>query len=237
MGLFGKSLSEIFMDAITDSDSSKTDWFNPIISEPSRSSLGMEDSRKIFDKLETVFMDDVETEGQKRGYERAAAEYDAAFERIENDYCEAKRILDQQADDKKAEAARLISKLQELQQRKSRLEQEIEEKTEKVADKYDLPISTVSYSVGSVISDSHVGVLDLIYHYKNKKLQEAEAKGYEAARKIYKAKIRELKDNLERLKSTGDKEIQEMCALIRDVLKEISNAETKIAELEIALHQ
>ena len=68
-------------------------------------------------------------------------------------------------------------------------------------------------------------------------MQEAEAKGYEAARKIYKAKIRELKDNLERLKSTGDKEIQEMCALIRDVLKEISNAETKIAELEIALHQ
>ena len=53
---------------------------------------------------------------------------------------------------------------------------------------------------------------------------------------MYKKKIRELKDNLELLKKKGDAELQELASLITDAIKEISDAETKIAELEIVLN-
>lgn len=83
---------------------------------------------------------------------------------------------------------------------------------------------------------SGTGILDLIYRYKSKKLKEAEEKGYAEARRLYRRKIQELKDNLELLKKKGDVEIQELTKLITDTIKEISDAETKIAELEIVLN-
>lgn len=238
MGIFGKTLADLFIDTLTGSDSSESKWLNPVISEDPYGGLRSKESPlKTLEKLETVFMDDVEVEGKKRGYERAAAEYDAAFERVEKEYLETKKLIEQQLSSKDSEVTQLIAELKKLERCKEYLEQEIENKSNKVADKYDLPISTVSYSVGSVVAGKSIGVLDLIYHYKNKKLQESEAKGYAEARSLYKRKIRELKDNLERLKSKGTKEIQDLTQLIANVLKEISDAEAQIAELEIALNQ
>ena len=250
MGIFGKSLAGMIFDAITDSKSSgssrgssgSSSW-KPYIpttttTVPTGIGLGGGNILDTLEKLDTVLMD-VDTEGEKRGYERAAAEYDAAYERIENEYLTAKKMLDQQMANKDAEATRLISKLQQLEEEKKNLERQVREKTKQVSNKYDIPVSSVSQSLASgtlLMGGSGTGVLDLIYRYKSKKFKEAEEKGYAEARRLYKKKIRELKDNLELLKKKGDAELQELASLVTDAIKEISDAETKIAELEIVLN-
>lgn len=254
MGIFGKSLAGMIFDAITDSkssgssrgssgSSSSSSW-KPYIPTTTTTmpNIGLGSrSGGIMDTLEKIdtILTDVDTEGEKRGYERAAAEYDAAYERIENEYLAAKKMLNQQMVNKDAEATRLISKLQQLEEEKKILERQVREKTKQVSNKYDIPVSSVSQSLASgtlLMGGTGTGVLDLIYRYKSKKLKEAEEKGYAEARKLYRKKIRELKDNLELLKKKGDAELQELASLITDAIKEISDAETKIAELEIALN-
>ena len=252
MGIFGKSLAGMIFDAITDSkssgssrgssgSSSSSSWKSYIpTTTTTMPNIGL-GSRNggILDTLEKIdtILTDVDNEGEKRGYERAAAEYDAAFERIENEYLTAKKLLEQKMANKDAEASRLISKLQQLEEDKKNLERRVREKTKQVSTKYDIPVSSVSQSLASgTLLMGGTGVLDLIYRYKSKKLKEAEEKGYAEARRLYKKKIRELKDNLELLKKKGDAELQELASLITDAIKEISDAETKIAELEIVLN-
>lgn len=252
MGIFGKSLAGLIFDAITDSKSSgssggssgssSSGLWKPYIQTTTTTmpNIGFgSKSGGILDTLEKIdtILTDVDTEGEKRGYERAAAEYDAAYERIENEYLTAKKLLDQQMANKDAEASRLISKLQHLEEDKKNLERRVREKTKQVSNKYDIPVSSVLQSLASgTLLMGGTGVLDLIYRYKSKKLKEAEEKGYAEARRLYKKKIRELKDNLELLKKKGDAELQELAKLITDAIKEISDAETKIAELEIVLN-
>ena len=140
---------------------------------------------------------------------------------------------------KDAEASRLISKLQQLEEEKKILERQVREKTKQVSNKYDIPVSSVSQSLASgtlLMGGTGSGILDLIYRYKSKKLKEAEEKGYTEARRLYRKKIRELKENLELLKKQGDAELQELASLITDAIKEIADVETKISELEIALN-
>lgn len=242
-------LAGVVYDKIKDSKSSGSSKgssgispLKPYIPEiPTTFPTGIGQRDNILDtleKLDMLFMD-VDTEGEKRGYERAAAEYDAAYERIENEYLTAKKLLDQQMVNKDAEATRLISKLQQLEEEKKYLEREVREKTKQVSNKYGIPVSSVTQSLASgnlLTSGSGMGILDLIYRYKSKKLKEAEEKGYAEARRLYRKKIRELKDNLELLKKKGDAELQELAELITDAIKEISNIETKIAELEIVLN-
>lgn len=247
MGIFVKSLAGMIFDAITDSKSSSrssgsSSWKPHVptttTTVPTGIGLGGGNILDTLEKLDTVLMD-VDTEGEKRGYERAAVEYDAAYERIENEYLTAKKMLDQQMVNKDAEATRLISKLQQLEEDKKFLERQVREKTKQVSNKYNIPVSSITQSLNAgtlLIGGSGMGVLDLIYHYKSKKLKEAEEKGYAEARSLYRKKIRELKDNLELLKKKGDAELQELAKLITDAIKEISDVETKIAELEIALN-
>lgn len=247
MGFFGKSLAEIIFGAVTGSKSSTSSSFslndmikttitptvptvNPFLTPKPDTPLD------TFKKLDTILMD-VDTEGEKRGYERAAAEYDAAYERVENEYLTAKKLLDQQMADKDAEFSRLISKLQELEEDVKNLKREIREKTTQVSEKYDVSTSTVSQALDSgMLLMGGSGIFDLIYRYKSKKLKEAEEKGYAEAKRLYKNKIKELRNNLELLKKKGNAEMQKMAKLITDTIKELSDAETKIAELEIALN-
>lgn len=246
MGLFGKSLAGIIIDAITNSSSSSglssSSWEPSIptttTTVPTIPGMGSGGIFDTLEKLDTVLMD-VDTEGQKRGYERAAAEYDAAFERVEKEYLETKRLIDKQIATKGSEASGLISKLQELEREKEKLNWQIKDKTRQVSSKFNISTSSVSQSLASgtlLIGGSGTGVLDMIYMYKSKKLKEAEEKGYSEARRLYRKKIRELKDNAERLKIKGNVGVQELMNLISDAIREISEAETKIAELEIALN-
>ena len=233
MGLFGKSITEIFTDA------AKRTLDNPdlgrYIAGPicGPVTINSDDIKKV----KTIFSD-VETDGRKQGYARAASEYEDAFRRVEREYEKTKDVLTQQMAEKEATATKLIAQLQQLERKRKQLKERLDEKTEQVADQYDLPYSTVAGAVsgaGVIMSRPGFSLIDLLYHYKNRRLQEYEEEGYQEARKIYRRKIRELTDNLEQLKQKAAKEIQEEMSLIQDALMEVSELEAKIAEMEIAL--
>lgn len=242
MGLFSTGLGGRLIDSVSDAISdSSSNFDNPFVltTVPILNSGGLEKGNIIdtIKKMDIVFSD-VETEGQKRGYERAAKEYDAAFERVEKEYFETKQILDKQIADKDMESSKLILKLQQLEDEKTRLERQIKDKTRQVSSKFNISASSISQSLASgtlLMGGTGIGIFDLVYAYKSKKMREAEEKGYAEAGRLYRTKILELKDNFSLLKNKRDKEIQELIVLISDVIKEISDAEMKIAELKIAL--
>lgn len=105
-----------------------------------------------------------------------------------------------------------------------------------ISEKYDVSLSKVSDLLSQgIISSNQISLIELIYNYKKKKMLKAEREGYIEARNIYIEKIKELKNNLERLRIKNDKELKELISIIRDALREISNLEVEIAEMKILL--
>lgn len=191
----------------------------------------------IIDKVEMLFTD-VEEEGRKRGYSRAAEEYGKVFRSIESEYKQAKELIESQKNMYDIQSDALIEKLEALENKKRRLENQVEQKTKAVSEKYDIPISAVKECVAS---NSMIGmsvtmsILGAIYDHKEKKLREAEERGYSEAKKLYKEKIGKLKKELEELKRKGSAKIQEMSNMIIEILDAIADEQMKIAELEILL--
>lgn len=192
----------------------------------------------IAKKVKTIFSD-VETEGKKQGYERASAEYEPAYKAIKKEYDETKKVLEEVMAEKDKQVDKLVARLQQLESKKADLEKKIKNKTKKVSTQFNIPLSSVTESMAAgtlVMGGTGFGLIDIIYNYKEKKLRAAEEKGYAEAKEIYKNKINELKENLKKLKKKGDSEIREMMNLINDVITEIIEEETQIAELEIVLN-
>lgn len=191
----------------------------------------------IIDKIE-MLVTDVEEEGRKRrkrGYSRAAEEYGKVFRSIESEYKQAKELIESQKNMYDIQSDALIEKLEALENQKRRIENQVEQKTKAVSEKYDIPISAVE---GCVASNSMIGmmsILGVIYDHKEKKLREAEERGYSEAKKIYEEKIGKLKKELEELKRKGSAEIKEMSDMIIEILDAIADEQMKIAELEILL--
>lgn len=189
------------------------------------------------EKFRTIFAD-VEQEGREQGYERAAEEYEEAFRRVEQEYKETSELLDGRMEEQKTLALKLQTRLEQLESRKDTLENRLEEKTERVAECYDLSYAMVSGAVGGmnvIANPPRAGLVDVLYHYKNRKRQEAEEEAYREARRLYREKIEELSENLKRLKEKGTSEIQKMIQLVEEMLREIADLEAKVAEMEIAL--
>lgn len=192
----------------------------------------------IAKKVKTIFTD-VETEGKKQGYERASAEYEPAYKAIKKEYDETKKALEEAMAEKGKQVDKLVARLQQLESKKADLEKKIKNKAKKVSTQFNIPLSSVTESMAAgalVMGGTGFGLIDIIYNYKERKLRAAEEKGYAEAKEIYENKINELKENLRRLKKKGDSEIQEMMNLINDVITEIIEEETQIAELEIVLN-
>lgn len=196
----------------------------------------------IIDKVEMLFTDAKE-EGKKRGYSLAAEEYGKAFRSIESEYKQAKELIESQKNMYDMQSDALIEKLEELEKQKRRLENQVEQKTKAVLEKYDISVSQVKEGLNSsagLIASEPWGspgsiLLDIAYDHKAKKLREAERDGYLKAKKLYEEKIGKLKKELEELKRKGSAEIQEMSNMIIEILDAIADEQMKIAELEILL--
>ena len=76
---------------------------------------------------------------------------------------------------------------------------------------------------------------EIVYYFKEKKLRQAEQRGYAEAKELYEEKIQKLKDELCRLKEKGDSEIKNLLNQISQILDAIAEEEMKIAELKILL--
>lgn len=196
----------------------------PNISEPN-----------IIDKIDMIFTD-VETEGKKKGYSRAAKEYEKVFCYIEEEYNKVKNIMENQKDIYGTKSDILIQKLEELEKKRQNLENQVEEKIEAVSKKYGISTSQVRTSIinGNTIMSSG-SILDIIYRYKEKKYREAEQHGYLEAKKLYEDKINELRKKRINLKKEGYNEICGLKNMIKEILDKIIDEQMKIAELEILL--
>lgn len=200
--------------------------------------------REIFDKGPSltekvnIIFKDVETEGKKQGYKRAASEYDKVFRDIQNEYKQAKELIQLQKSNYGNQSEKLIEKLSELEKQKKVLEELLERKAKAVSKKYDIPIGEIRRfaASGSLISiNSNFGILDLIYSYKEKKLRKAEQVGYLEAKRLYEKKIAEMKTDLQELKKNGNADIKKLIDMIRELFDAIAEEQMKIADLKILL--
>ena len=110
----------------------------------------VEKEPSIIDKVEMLFTD-VEEEGRKRGYSRAAEEYGKVFRSIESEYKQAKELIESQKNMYDIQSDALIEKLEELEKQKRRLENEVEQKTKAVFEKYDISVSQVKRGLNSAV--------------------------------------------------------------------------------------
>ena len=104
----------------------------------------------IIDKVEMLFTD-VEKEGKKKGYSRAAEEYGKVFRSIESEYKQTKELIESQKNMYDIQSDALIEKLEELEKQKRRLENEVEQKTKAVFEKYDISVSQVKRGLNSAV--------------------------------------------------------------------------------------
>lgn len=191
----------------------------------------------IIDKVD-MLLTDVETEGKKKGYSRAAEEYGKVFRSIQSEYKQAKELIESQKNTYDAQSDTLIEKLEALENQKRRLENQVKQKTKAVSEKYDIPVSQVqgSLAAGTLITGpATVDILGMIYRHKEKKLREAEQRGYLEAKELYESKIDKLKKELAELKSNGSADIKKMVSMIGEILDAIAEEQMKIAELKILL--
>ena len=193
----------------------------------------------LIETLDMLFTD-VETEGRKNGYTRAAEEYEKAFCSVKEEYKQVKELIGFQKDTHDIQLEALMEKLELLEEEVRRLENQVEENTKAVAHKYDIPVSQVRgfVSSGTLITGSMIGaacILALIYEQKKRKLQKAEQQGYLEAREVFETKINKEKRKLEKLKEKGEKEIRELVNMVGEVLDDIAEEQMKIAELKILL--
>lgn len=192
----------------------------------------------IGEKIEMLFTD-VETEGKKRGYDRASREYAEAYRKIEKEFSETMNLIENQKNTYGRQAYQFIEHLEELEKEREYLKNLINSKVKDVSKKYHISESKImdSVSSGTLLYDGpgRIGLLDIIYSYKEKKLREAEQRGYAEAKELYESKIQNLKDELKRLKEKGDSEIRTLLHQISQILDAIAEEEMKIAELKILL--
>ncbi len=206
---------------------------NPIINP-----IGIiDDGPSFIDKVNMLFTD-VETEGKKQGYSKAAAEYEKVYQNLVIEYRKTKELIDSQKNMYDKQSDVLINTLEMLENQKRNLENQVMQKSKAVSEKYDIPISEVqgSLTAGTGMACAMMfDLLGIIYHHKERKLREAEQRGYLEAKEIYETKVDKLKKDLASLKSKGDSDIRELVNMINDIFGEIAEKQMEIVELTMLL--
>lgn len=196
-----------------------------------------DDEPSLIEKVDMLFKD-VETEGKKQGYKKAANEYEKAFRAIETEYKQTKELIESQKNSYSTKSDILIEKLSELERQRSELEKQAVERTADISKKYNIPIADVSNSLaaGALITGlPTMDIFGLIYKHKEKKLKEAEQRGYIEAKDLYEKKINDLRDDLYKLKKKGEGEIKELLDMISGLFDAIAEERMKIADIKILL--
>lgn len=198
-----------------------------------------DDGPSLIEKVEMIFTD-VEIEGKKRGYDRAAKEYSVAYHAIEKEFFETKKLIEQLKKSYNNKAEILIQKLELLEKEKKCLESEINAKIYDISRKFDIPIieTRALLSAGALFVGGplvSLDILGMIYKHKDNKLKEAEQRGYVEAKKLYENKISKLKSELKRLQENANKDIKNLLLMIDDIFEAIAEEQMKIAELKILL--
>lgn len=204
---------------------------------PCKSCTTKNSSRLISEGIKDIKSTDekVYSDAEKRGYIKASKEYGAVFANIQEEYNKAKEEFERVIMQNDIHAEQLISQHEQLVATRKILENEVEQRAKRIAEKSGISLGTVKgvISGNTFGSTSGADLLSFLYAYKEKKIREAECKGYNRAKKEYEKKIRVLKREFEELQTMSTQKIAEFRSLIADVLSAIGDEQMKIATLRI----
>lgn len=198
---------------------------------------------EVQDKVD-ILLGDVEVEGKKSGYNKAAKEYEKVFEELENTYEETKIALELEKRNLDNKCEKLIDTLEDLQHKKIILQRELESKSKKICEVYNLDVKKFDFTkfavgtracTGGFVDVSLTSLISMVYSSKEKKMKKAEEEGYLETKKLYENKLSDMRKKLESLKLKGDVEKRKMIDLITEVSDEIMYTQMYIAELNILL--
>lgn len=174
-------------------------------------------------------------EAEKRGYIKASEEYKTVFKDIQAEYKKAKENFERIIKEKDVRSEQLISQYEQLVDMRKKLELDVKKGAKAITDRSGISSNAILNSLsGSFFSPtSNSDLFSILRSYREKKILEAECKGYNRAKKNYEKKIRALKQEFEELKNESNKKIEEMHVLIAEILTAISAEHMKIATLKI----
>ena len=174
-------------------------------------------------------------DAEKRGYVKASEEYKIVFNEIQEEYSKAKQEFERIIKEKDAHSDQLISQYEELVLLRKKLEAENTKRAKIIADKCGISTNTLMTSISnnSFSITSNYDLFSILHNYREKKMLEAECKGYARAKKNYEKKIHALKQEFEELQNLSNQKIEELHSLITDILDAISDEHMKIATLRI----
>ena len=192
------------------------------------------------EKVDILFMEDVQTEGKKRGYDRAAGEYEVLYRNLEKEYHKAIQLLSDQKLSKDEKFNKLITQLQNLEQERKKLEDEFRRDVGRASASSGVARSTIMAAFANSSSSHNLiyegSLIDLLCSGKEKKFRKAEAAGYKEAKELFTKKLNKKKAELEARVNAMQSDLSQIANLIQKVLYAITEEETKITELRILVH-
>lgn len=190
------------------------------------------------EQVDILFMEDVQTEGKKRGYTKAAAEYETLCRSLKEEYQKTIQLLSDENMTKGEKFNSLVRKLQHLEEEREKLEQEFRRNVNRAAVRHGVSNSTImtAFSHRSPDDDLYSGsLLDLLCSGKEKKLRKAEAAGYKEAKEFFQQEINKMQADLDAKVNKLQGDLAGKAHMIKMALKSITEEETKIVELRIML--
>lgn len=138
--------------------------------------FGKRKTASLSDKVKMVFTD-AKAEGEKKGYEKAAKQYDDVLKKAEEFYNEIEEIVRKKKGFYQEQSKRLSDMLIVVQYEKKQLENELDLKIATVSEKYNIPVEKLK--MGRIVDNVLMTVpqlywLDLVYSYKENKMYKAE---------------------------------------------------------------
>ena len=200
-----------------------------------------ETKRKVSlkEEVKTIFSD-VKVEGKKRGYEKAAKEYERILEEIEWAYNETMDIIKKQGLFYRKTSEKLLKIATELNKENQEVNQSVESKTAEVSKKYNTSIDKISSAIGpgtqvftSLYSDMQTSLIDAVYEFRKMQMDKAEQEGYQEAKEVYEKLIKEKKEKLSELQQKEEGNNKQMVKLILDTVDLF--VEEKIKDIDLSM--
>lgn len=198
--------------------------------------------RTLFEKIDLLFTD-VETEGKKQGYEKAASIYTRTLENLKMQSELLNFKVENLDIERKLDVAFLEQKKKEradLKAQRDRLVSSVSYSTGVSVETINMRFASGCGIIGNSPTTCGFSILDIICDVKERKLKEAIAKGYAEAKEIFGSKIKAEQEELEKLSYEYDiksKNVenwkQKFEPIINKVQLEINKLLIEIAELSI----
>lgn len=230
MSLFNLRKKNIDELAVT---KERLDTMNPTEMNKEEVSLGCQ--------VRTIFSD-VKTEGRKKGYKRAAKEYERVLKEMEWAYQEIVNATRKQGIFYRRTTKKLLDIDNILNKEMKKTEENVEYKTAEVSKKYNIPFSNISSIIGMgkqtfapIYPYQQTSVISLVYEFRKNQMDKAEQEGYQDAKEEYEKLIMEKKEELKKLQQEVDENTKEMVKLICDTVGMLISEKMKDADLDIML--